>query len=294
MGMHMCMRDDAHTHTHTHTHMMLSMTDKKKIKELQKVVWTHYKKNGRHTLPWRKTKNPYRILVSEIMLQQTQVARVIPKYRVFLKQFPTIQLLATASLRDVLVAWQGLGYNRRAQALHKLAGVVVEEYMGKMPTGYEVLLGLPGVGPYTASAVCAFAYNVPRPMLETNIRTVFFHHFYADKKQVSDPELLLLADEILDTKNPREWYWALMDYGAFLKESGVRVNSTSKQYTKQSKFKGSDREVRGALLRVLTEGSTTEKNLQKQTTFSLEKIQEQLTKLQREGLVQKKRNRWYV
>ena len=163
-----------------------------------------------------------------------------------------------------------------------------------MPTGYEVLLGLPGVGPYTASAVCAFAYNVPRPMLETNIRTVFFHHFYADKKQVSDPELLLLADEILDTKNPREWYWALMDYGAFLKESGVRVNSTSKQYTKQSKFKGSDREVRGALLRVLTEGSTTEKNLQKQTTFSLEKIQEQLTKLQREGLVQKKRNRWYV
>lgn len=270
------------------------MIEKKKLQQIQKIVWSYYREHGRHALPWRKTKNPYRILVSEVMLQQTQVARVIPKYKVFLQQFPTLESLARAPLRDVLVLWQGLGYNRRAKALHDLAVLVVTECKGKLPRDFDVLVTLPGVGPYTASAVCAFAYNVPRPMIETNIRTVFFHHLYADKKHVSDSELLLLADALLDTKNPREWYWALMDYGAFLKESGVRVNSTSKQYTKQSKFKGSDREVRGAILRVLTEGSTTEINLQKLTTFSLEKIQEQLIRLHKEGLVQKKRNQWYV
>jgi len=167
----MCMWNDADTHT------FLSMKDKKKIKEIQKIVWAHYEKYGRHNLPWRKTRNPYRVLVSEIMLQQTQVARVIPKYKAFLKQFPTLESLSKAPLRDVLIAWQGLGYNRRAKALHALAELVVTAHKGRMPTMFEELIRLPGIGPYTAGAVCAFAYNTPVPILETNIRTILFHHF---------------------------------------------------------------------------------------------------------------------
>ncbi len=203
------------------------------------------------------------------MLQQTQVVRVIPKYKEFLKQFPTIHKLSLATLRDVLVVWQGFGYNRRAKALHDLANVVITECKGKMPREYEALLQLPEIGPYTAGAVCTFAYNKPIAMIETNIRTILFHYLYSDKENVQDKELLCIIEKILDTKNPREWYWVLMDYGAFLKEKGVKVNSKSKHYNKQSKFKGSNREVRGAIPRVLTEKNMTEKPILKNTDFSV-------------------------
>lgn len=270
------------------------MFEKKELKKLQKNVWDYYHEHGRHNLPWRKTKNPYRILVSEVMLQQTQVIRVIPKYKEFLKKFPTIHKLSQASLSEVLVVWQGLGYNRRAKALHDLSRHVVSEYGGKMPHDFETLLQLSGIGPYTAGALCAFAYNTPLAMIETNIRTVLFHHLFTDKKQVSDKELIEVAEKMVDTKNPREWYWALMDYGASLKESGVRVNSTSKHYTKQSKFKGSDREVRGAIIRLLTQGNATEKIIIEKTSFAKEKIQEQLIKLQSEKLLSNKGRLWSI
>ena len=145
----------------------------------RKIVLCHYKKHGRHHLPWRKTKNPYRILVSEIMLQQTPVDRVLPKYQEFLKQFPSIKKLAAASLGDVLRAWQGLGYNRRAKYLHQCAAVIIYDNGGIWPRTVNELQALPGIGPYTAGAVMAFAYNQPIPIIETNIRTVYLHHFFS-------------------------------------------------------------------------------------------------------------------
>jgi A/G-specific adenine glycosylase len=255
-------------------------------------VKRYYKKHGRHDLPWRKTNNPYRILVSEMMLQQTQVSRVIPKYRVFLKQFPTIQALAHAPLKDVLALWQGLGYNRRAKFLHDCAKVVVHEYNRSLPTDLETLCRLPGIGPYTAGAVYVFATNKPEVIIETNIRTVFLYHFFSKKKQVFDREILEYVERTLDMKNPREWYWALMDYGAHLKTKGIRTHRNSKHYTKQSKFKGSNREVRGAILRILTEkNNATVGMLVKETGLEKNKIQVQLHNLQKEKIIQSKKRK---
>jgi A/G-specific adenine glycosylase len=266
--------------------------DSKQRTKLRRTVWTHYQKHGRHDLPWRKTTNPYRILVSEVMLQQTQVARVIPKYQTFLKTFPTVRSLAEAPLRDVLLLWQGLGYNRRAKALHDAAQLVVSEHKGRMPRTYEGLLALPGIGPYTAGAVCAFAYNIPVPLVETNVRTVLFHHVLGNRTNVPDSELTELSAKLMDVKRPREWYWALMDYGAHLKEQGVRTNEKSKHYTKQSKFKGSTRELRGALVRTLGKGPQTQQALANKVNAAPERIRTQLSKLHQEGLVKKSGKRW--
>ncbi|MDQ5951489.1 MAG: Adenine glycosylase [Patescibacteria group bacterium] len=210
--------------------------------------FNHY---GRQHLPWRQNYHPYNILVSELMLQQTQVERVIPKYLAFMKQFPDSKTLAAAPLKDVLIAWQGLGYNRRAKFLQKTAQAV-EINGGKFPTEYKDLLKLPGVGPYTASAITAFSYNKPIRMIETNIRTVFIYHFFPDREDVSDTELFPLIDEALDTNNPRIWYSALMDYGSTLKKLLPNPSRKSKHHTKQSTFKGSLRQTRGEILRVLS------------------------------------------
>jgi len=220
----------------------------------------YYRKHER-TFPWRPPSlklrkdgscDPYRILVSEIMLQQTQTERVVPFYAKFLKAFPTIAALARAPLRDVLRVWQGLGYNRRALMLKRLAEVVVEKHRGRLPKTEAELRALPGIGPYTAAAVCAFAYNHPAVFIETNIRTVFLHHFFPKKKRVMDAQLLPLVAATVDQKNPREWYWALMDYGVFLKKKHGNANRRSAHYMAQTKFEGSDRQIRGAIIRALT------------------------------------------
>jgi A/G-specific adenine glycosylase len=170
-----------------------------------KTVWDFYQTNGRHDLPWRKTKDPYKIVVSELMLQQTQVSRVLPKYKEFLKLFPTVQKLAAASLGDVLRAWQGLGYNRRAKFLWQAAQTVVDEHKEKWPKTYTGLQTLPGIGSYTAGAVMNFAYNFSVPLIETNVRTVYIYHFFRDTEHVSDKQLLPLIERTLDRKNPRSW-----------------------------------------------------------------------------------------
>jgi A/G-specific adenine glycosylase len=271
------------------------MIHKKKLQQLQKIVWKYYRKSGRHALPWRKTKNPYHILVSELMLQQTQVVRVIPKYRLFLKTFPTIHSLAHAPLKEVLVVWQGLGYNRRAKFLLETAQSVVHELHGRIPRSFETLKELKGVGAYTAAAVCVFSYNIPVAMIETNIRTVFFHHFFQNKKSVRDSEILQLSQQCMDTDNPREWFWALMDYGAFLKESGVQMNSLRKGYRAQAPFKGSNREVRGSILRLLTQhASLKEEALVSLVGGSPVLLHTQLLALKKEGLVQKKSGLWFL
>ncbi len=257
--------------------------------QVRRAVWNHYKKNGRHDLPWRKTTNPYRVLVSEIMLQQTQVARVIPKYRAFLILFPNVRALADAPLRDVLVAWQGLGYNRRAKALHAAARAMCDTCAGKVPKDYDALLSLPGIGPYTAGAVCVFAYNKPHPLVETNIRTVLFHHLLNNRTDVPDSLLREAALAVLDTRHPREWHWALMDYGASLKQSGVRMNDKSRHYRTQSKFSGSDREVRGAIVRELSVTTRVSLSaLSERLQFEPTRTKRILQNLVTEGLVVKK------
>lgn len=258
-------------------------------RNFRSVVYAYYKKEGRHTLPWRKTHNPYRILVSEIMLQQTQVDRVLPKYKEFLKKFPTIAVLAEAPLGDVLRAWQGLGYNRRAKMLHECAKCVILEHGGRLPRSYDALCTLPGVGPYTAGAVMAFAYNKPTVMIETNIRTVYLHHYFKNKKNVSDAALIPLIEQTLDKKHPREWYSALMDYGAHLKRTVGNVSRKSAHHTMQSKFKGSNREVRGAILRCLANKPTSASVLINKTGFSKERITMQLSALKSEGLIVQKK-----
>ena len=256
------------------------------------LVWKFYKEHGRHELPWRKTHDPYKILVSEIMLQQTQVDRVIPFYKNFLKRFPSVYVLAKAPLSEVLIAWQGLGYNRRAKMLHLAAKEVVQKYKGKFPKTVEKLESLPGIGPYTARAVAAFAHNQDVTLIETNVRTVVTHHFFDDKKQVDDTEILAVLAKVkpkfTSEKGSREWNAALMDYGSYLKRSGVRINSKSKTYTKQSKFTGSDREARGAILRALSKESQTKaKLLAILGSDRKAQVDTQLQKLLSENLIQK-------
>lgn len=249
-------------------------------------VWQFYKTAGRHTLPWRQTKDPYRILVSEVMLQQTQVDRVIPKYDEFLKVFPTWGSLAEAPLGAVLGHWQGLGYNRRAKMLHECAKAVVRDYGGKLPKDEAKLRSLPGIGPYTARAVLAFAFGVAEPLIETNVRTVYIHHFFGDKTDISDADILSYMIETLDKENPRDWYYALMDYGSHLKRTVGNNITKSKHYTKQSTFKGSDRQIRGAIIRELTTLHTLSyKKILVTVPFDELRIAAQLERLIEEGMV---------
>ncbi len=260
---------------------------KNAITTFQRTVWQHYRTHGRHTLPWRKTKDPYKILVSEVMLQQTQVERVIPFYKNFLTRFPDIVTLASAPLSDVLVAWQGLGYNRRAKMLHETAKAAVKEHGGTLPKGKDALVRLPGIGPYTAGAVSAFAHNEDGIFIETNIRTVITHHFFPKKKAVSDAEILRILTKAYPKGKAREWYAALMDYGAHLKSSGIRINAKSKHYTKQKTFKGSDREMRGMILRALSTGGKSKTALMRANPLRKNQCATQLDALVAEGLVTK-------
>ncbi len=272
------------------------MKNNKKIEAVRTVIWEYYANNGRHTLPWRKTRNPYHILISEVMLQQTQVARVLPKYKLFIRQFPDATALSTAKLRDVLEVWSGLGYNRRAKHLQQTASAVLHEYGGQFPKTYSELKTLPGVGPYTAGAICAFVYNIPIPVLETNIRTVITHHFFPEKEGVSDKELIKIVELLLDHKCPREWYWAMMDYGAYLKTRGVKINRRSAHYKKQSVFKGSDREIRGMVIRILIQekNGVSFNQLAKKINTQSEKVEQQLNALKKDGLVHKTRTSWHL
>jgi A/G-specific adenine glycosylase len=248
-------------------------------------VWRYYRAHGRHELPWRQTQDPYRILVSEVMLQQTQVVRVLPKYREFLQHFPNTKALATAPLGDVLRAWQGLGYNRRAKYLKEAATTVHEVHHGRWPRSAAALQTLPGIGPYTAGAVAAFAYNEAVPIIETNIRTVYLHHFFPDAVAVSEMEILSLVKDTLDHDNPREWYWALMDYGAHLKQQHGNPNRRARAYVAQSRFAGSDRQIRGRIIAHLRHASATATALAKIIAAEPVRIKRILMALVAEGLV---------
>jgi A/G-specific adenine glycosylase len=269
---------------------MLRAMLKREITKFRRLVWKHYKEQGRHALPWRNlpaqagTKDPYKILVSEVMLQQTQVDRVIPFYNAFLKRFPNLKALAKAPLADVLRAWQGLGYNRRARMLQS----AVKETVRGFPKTREGLEELSGVGPYTARAISVFAYGSDEVVIETNIRTAIIHHFFPKKKKVTDGEIEKILAQALPKGKSREWYSALMDYGAHLKRSGVSHNARTKIYTKQSVFKGSLREARGAILRALAQKPQTSKMLANLLGDSRKaQLKQALSALEVEGLVEK-------
>lgn len=257
-------------------------------------VLAYYRAHGRHALPWRKTRNPYQILVSEVMLQQTQVERVVLKYTEFLKRFPTVYVLAEASLSEVLMVWQGLGYNRRAKMLHEAARVVVAEHKGVFPKEQKALQKLPGIGPYTASAVLIFAHNQARICIETNIRTVYLHEFFKEKDKVLDSELLPLIERTLDCTHPREWYAALMDYGTYLKKTTGNPSRRSKHHTIQKPFKGSIRETRGSVLRLVIEQPRTRSYIDTHAIGDMKRITVALEQLVAEGMLEKTGKCWAV
>ena len=229
--------------------------EKQDYASFRRIVWHYGKIQGRNNLPWRKTRNPYRVLVSEVMLQQTQVSRVVPLYRTFLKKFPSLRALARAELAEVLTAWQGLGYNRRAKMLLEAAQILVaERHGGVVPRDPSLLETLPGIGRYSARAVSVFAFNEEYVFVETNVRTAVLHHFFPRRRVVQDKEIEALLLCMLPKNRAREWYGALMDYGAYLKRRGVHLNKQSAHYHTQKSFTGSPRQARGALLRALTDG----------------------------------------
>jgi A/G-specific adenine glycosylase len=219
--------------------------------EFRALIYSFYEKEGR-TFPWRKkTASPWGVLVSEIMLQQTQTGRVAPYWERWMKKWPFPAELHRAPLEEVLREWSGLGYNRRARSLKECAGIITEELDGRVPKTQEKLEKLPGIGPYTAGAVSCFAWNHRAIFIETNIRAVMLHFFFRDRKEIPDREILPLLEKHLDKKNPRRWYWALMDYGAALKKLTPNPGRRSAHYVRQSAFKGSFRHLRGSLLKAL-------------------------------------------
>ena len=270
---------------------------KRDLAEFRKKVRNYYRIHGRD-FPWRRTKDSYRILVSEIMLQQTQTGRVEGKYIEFLKQFPNFKALAKAPVREVLRAWQGLGYNRRALSLKRTAEIVVKEHGGKLPKDEALLVEFPGIGPGTAGAIRAFAFNLPSVFIETNIRRVFICCFFSNRRKVSDKEIFSLIEKTLPGGGrTREWYWALMDYGAMLgspkrSEGGLghsrmeNPNRKSAHYTKQLKFEGSNRQLRGMILRLrLAHPKISVGEIAKRVGHSVERVKNALLTLKKEGLV---------
>lgn len=251
----------------------------------KKQVNEFYQANKRNLL-WRETINPYWVVVSEIMLQQTQVTRVIEKFPLFIEAFPTCDALANASLEEVLRTWQGMGYNRRGKYLREIAKLIVDEHSGVVPKDPTVLETFPGIGPATARSIVVYTYNVPEAFIETNVRRVYIHHFFQGEESVTDADILPIVTETMDQHNPREWFYALMDYGTHLGRTVPNPNRKSKHYAKQSKFEGSNRQIRGAVLRTLLQnGPTDTQNLQSRLGFENARLYNVLKQLTAEGIV---------
>lgn len=248
--------------------------DAKSIERFQQRVLSYYAQKGRE-LPWRETTDPYSILVSEVMLQQTQVDRVVPRYRNWLEKWPSVESLAGASRTEVLKEWMGLGYNSRAVRLHETAKVIVDQFNGNVLEALENHRQLPGIGPYTARAVEIFSANKDSAAVDTNIRRILIHEF--SLKNPSDHELQSLAEVCLPRGRSRDWHNALMDYGSLVVTSR-RTGIAPK--TKQSRFEGSDRQVRAKVLRLLLDKQASFEELHKKTDAGdrLRKILEQMVK----------------
>ena len=228
------------------------------------------------------------------MLQQTQVERVVTKYAQFLTAFPDFASLARADLHEVLKVWQGMGYNRRALALRETALRVMRDFNGTLPDDVDSLATLPGIGRATGSAVRAFAFNKPSVFVETNIRRVFLSFFFKHRSNVTDSEILPLVEKTLYKRSPRIWYSALMDYGVYLKRRFPELNKRVAGYQKQSPFQGSNRQMRGKVLRELVKNPATEPGIARILRLDTVRVREILEQLLREGFIVKKRNKFAV
>jgi A/G-specific adenine glycosylase len=293
-------------------------------------IWSYYRTHGRK-MPWRDKPTPYYVVVSEIMLQQTQVSRVIEKFHSFTNKFPDWDALAKASVKEVLKEWSGLGYNRRALFLKRIAEKVAgtttlgakiaqgSEYSFLRDTSYSIypdkLLELPGIGPNTAGSILAFAFNQPVTFIETNIRSVYIHFFFPfvektegdqrivptearkARKKISDDQLLPLIEKTIDKNNPREWYWALMDYGSFLKSSLPNPSRRSSHHIKQKPFKGSNREMRSRILQTIMKSPGTYETLEKRLKefkYAPADMLRNIDDMKREGFIVQKRDKKLV
>lgn len=266
------------------------------VAEFQSMILDFYRQEGR-SFPWRETRDPYAILVSELMLQQTQTERVVPKYLAWLEAFPTAADLAAAPFPQVLAAWSGLGYNRRAGYLQSACRQVVQELGGVFPSTAKELQRLKGVGAYTAGAVAAFAFNRPEVFIETNIRSVYLFFFYPDQEKVSDAQLMPLIETTLYRPDPRVWYYALMDYGAALKKSTANPNRQSRHYSRQSRFEGSLRQARGAIVRQLSLGGNRPQALEDLAAgagIDLYRMQGAAESLVSEGMIMQRGNLYCI
>jgi A/G-specific adenine glycosylase len=214
------------------------------------VILDYYLANKR-SFAWRENITPYHVTVSEIMLQQTQTYRVAGKFEAFIAAFPDFASLAAATTSEVIRLWKGLGYNRRALALQKIAQLVTTEHDGILPDKIATLETFPSIGKATARSIITYAYNRPTTFIETNVRAVFIYFFFAGKTMITDAMLDPLVAAAVDQANPREWYYALMDYGVMLKKTVGNTSRMSAHHAKQSRFEGSDRQVRGMILQAL-------------------------------------------
>jgi A/G-specific adenine glycosylase len=256
------------------------------ITSFQHFIWDYYKTYGR-PFAWRNVDTPYYVVVSEIMLQQTQTYRVEPKFDQFIAVFPDFKTLADAPLRMVLAAWQGLGYNRRGKYLQQIAQKIVYDFDDQLPNDPDILITFPGIGKATAASICAFAFNNATVFIETNIRAVYIQSFFKNKTDVHDKELVPLIEQTLDHENPREWYYALMDYGVWLKKTLPNPSRKSRHHTKQSKFEGSDRQIRGMVIKLLTEKSALKENeLINNVPRDKKRVEKILSQLVTEKLIQ--------
>jgi A/G-specific adenine glycosylase len=262
------------------------------IARFRDLVWFYYRTRGR-SLPWRRTRSHYQVYVSEVMLQQTQVDRVARMFPRFIAAFPAFDSLTHASLRDVLAAWQGMGYNRRALNLKRAAEIIVSQHDGALPRDTAALARLPGIGKATAASIAAFAFNQPTVFIETNIRSTFIHCFFPAREEVADAELLPLVATALDPSAPRRWYNALMDFGAWLKSRHPNPSRRSRHHRGQPAFAGSDRQLRGALLRVLTaRGALTMEELRQHVPVDYARLEQIAAALAHEGFVTYNLDKW--
>jgi len=245
--------------------------DKKRIREFRKMIFTWWKTH-RRDLPWRRTHDPYKILVSEVMLQQTTVRRVLLKYKEFLLKFPDIRSLQKAPVADVLRAWSGMGYNRRALYLKKAAA------LGNIPKTEKELLKLPGVGKYTARAILIFAFKKDTAAVDTNIRQIITHFFFKDTPQ-KEKIIQEVADQLVPVGKSWEWHQALMDFGAIALKSRAKSRDPSK---KSIPFKKTNRYFRGRIIDILRGGSIEETNILKNFSVGT------LRGLIKDGLVERK------
>ena len=263
------------------TTIQLNHISDQDIASFQEKILFFYKKNKRQ-LPWRNTTNPYHILLSETMLQQTQVPRVIDYFHRWIQQWPSIHDLAQAPRTEVIKAWMGLGYNNRAIRLHQTAHIISKQYQGDVLLALNEYNKLPGIGPYTATAIRIFAANEDQVTVDTNIRRIFIHEFHLSES-VSDKDLWALAQRCLPKGKSRDWHNALMDYGSLVLTS--RKTKISPK-TKQSRFEGSDRQLRGNILRVVLEKPMAFTDLDELLEVQKQRLQKILDQLQQDGVLQ--------